>query len=266
MSTIASAFATARGENRLAFMPFIASGDPDMDTTLAVVRELAGRGVDLIEVGVPYSDPIADGPVIQASYTRALNAGFKLSQFWEAFRSVKDETLPPRVAMVSYSIVCRVGPAEFARTAAEAGFTGLIVPDLPGDEADEFVAICDAAALDLVPLVSPLTPPARVERILANARGFVYVIAVAGITGERDRLPEALIAQLATLRQQTELPLAVGFGVSRPEHVATLRGKADGVIVGSAIVRQFEEMSGDRPAVIRSIGEYAAQMVAACRG
>ena len=247
-------------------MPFVAAGDPDMPTTLAVVRELAARGVDLIEVGVPYSDPIADGPVIQASYTRALDAGFKLADFWQAFASLKDEALPPRVAMVSYSIVCRVGTETFVARAAASGFAGLIVPDLPGDEAGDFAATCAAAGLDLVQLVSPLTPPNRVAKILAHGRGFVYCIAVAGTTGERDRLPEELVAQLDALHKKTDLPLAVGFGVSRPEHVSALRGHADGVIVGSAIVRRFENFAATpRDRVIAGLGDYAAEMVAACR-
>ncbi len=266
-SRISDAFAAAKRERRLAFMPFVTAGDPEMETTIEVIRELARRGVDLIEVGVPYSDPIADGPVIQASYTRALDAGFKLSRFFDAFAAVKREPLPPLVAMASYSIVFRSGVDSFLSKAADAGFSGLIVPDLPGDEAAEFASTVRSHGLDLVELVSPLTPSQRVAPILENCSGFVYCIAVAGTTGERDRLPAALTDQLSRLRQQTDLPLAVGFGVSRPEHVAALRGKADGVIVGSAIVRRFESFA-DRPreAVVREIGDYAAEMIAACRG
>ena len=266
-SRIADAFAASKSEGRLAFMPFVTAGDPDLGTTIEVVRELARQGADLIEVGVPYSDPIADGPVIQASYTRALDAGFKLGSFFDAFGAANDGGLPPLVAMVSYSIVYRYGTDRFLGRAASTGFAGLIVPDLPGDEAEEFAAAVRSHGLDLVELVSPLTPAARVGRILGNCSGFVYCLAVAGTTGERESLPEALTAQLARLRRDTELPLAVGFGVSRPEHVDTLRGKADGVIVGSAIVRRFEGfVSGPREVVIGEIGDYAKRMVAACRG
>jgi len=265
-SRIADTFAAAKAEKRLAFMPFVTAGDPDMGTTIAVIRELAGRGVDLIEVGVPYSDPIADGPVIQASYTRALDGGFKLAAFFEAFAAAKGDSLPPLVAMVSYSIVFRYSVDRFLTRAAESGFAGLIVPDLPGDEAEGFATAVRSHGLDLVELVSPLTPQHRVGRILANCSGFVYCIAVAGTTGERERLPAALTDQLARLHNETDLPLAVGFGVSRPEHVDALRGRADGVIVGSAIVRRFERFAGQpREAVVREIGEYAAEMVAACR-
>lgn len=265
-SRIANAFAVAKSAKRLAFMPFVTAGDPDLETTVAVIRELARQGVDLIEVGVPYSDPIADGPVVQASYTRALDSGFKLSPFFEAFAALQGERLPPLVAMVSFSIVFRCGTDRFLSQAASAGFAGLIVPDLPGDEAAEFAATVRSHGLDLVELVSPLTPPERVGRILANCSGFVYCIAVAGTTGERDRLPAALADQLSELRRKTDLPLAVGFGVSRPEHVDALRGRADGVIVGSAIVRRFGRFAEQsRDGVIREIGEYAAEMVAACR-
>jgi tryptophan synthase alpha chain len=270
-SRIADAFAAAKRENRLAFMPFVAGGDPDLATTIDVIRELGRRGVDLIEVGVPYSDPIADGPVVQAAYTRALDAGFKLDDFFKAFADLHqspnpNSPIPPLVAMVSFSIVYRVGTERFARKAIESGFAGLIVPDLPGDEAAEFAATVRAAGLGLIELVSPLTPPQRVRRIVANCSGFVYCIAVAGTTGERDQLPAALAGQLERLRHETDLPLAVGFGVSRPEHVNALRGKADGAIVGSALVRRFERFADQpREAVLREIGEYAGQMAAACR-
>jgi tryptophan synthase alpha chain len=284
-SRLADVFATAKAEHRLAFMPFVTAGDPDLETTLDVISELAAQGVDLIEVGVPYSDPIADGPVIQASYTRALEGGFKLEQFFRAFegvqrgeravgkeegdttgRSLAPSRLPPLVAMVSYSIVYRYGTDQFVARCGRAGFAGLIVPDLPGDEAGEFAASVKRGGLDLIELVSPLTPAKRVERILDNCTGFVYCIAVAGTTGEREALPAALTEQLARLREKTNLPLAVGFGVSRPEHVGMLRGKADGVIVGSAIVRRFERFSNEpRQQVIREIGEYAAGMVSACQ-
>ena len=251
-------------------MPFITAGDPDMATTLDVVRELAARGVDLIEVGFPYSDPIADGPVIQASYTRVLDQKRTVTEIFDGFAELKvesNQSLPPLVAMVSFAIIFKTGAERFVGRAKEAGFSGLIVPDLPGDEADELAQIVRAHGVDLVQLIAPTTPPERAARILKTCSGFLYCIAVAGTTGVRDALPEELRDQLKWLKSKTELPLAVGFGISRPEQVATLHGLADGVIVGSAIVRQFERMSAsdaDRSAQIASIGEYAASMVAAC--
>lgn len=250
-------------------MPFVTAGDPDLDATCAVIRELAARGVDLIEIGFPYSDPIADGPVIQASYTRALQRGLHVDDVFSAVKSVAtgDEAVQcPLLAMVAYSIIFRVGVEPFLARAKDAGFAGLIVPDLPGDEAEDFFNAAQAAGLDLVQLVAPTTPPQRAERILQHGSGFVYCVSTAGTTGVRDELPETLHSKLHELRLKTDLPLAVGFGVSRPEQVAALRGAADGVIVGSAIVRRMESISADgsnRDAVVADIGEYAAEMVAA---
>lgn len=256
----------------MAFMPFITAGDPDLETTVAVLKELTAQGVDLIEIGFPYSDPIADGPVIQESYTRALNNKFHVRELFESLNKLSADTsvsLPPLVAMVSYAIIFRYGADRFLREAAGAGFSGLIVPDLPGDEASEFADQVKAAELDLVQLVSPLTPEERTKRIVQSASGFIYCISVAGTTGVRDDLPPELTAHLESLRQLTDLPLAVGFGISNPEHVNTLRGKADGFIIGSAIVKQFAAFSDGsqkREDIIARIGEYAGKMAAATRG
>jgi len=254
----------------MAFMPFVTCGDPDMPTTLALIEELADQGVDLIEVGFPYSDPIADGPVIQASYTRALDNNLTVGQIMDGIRSLTADAstaqkLPPLVAMVSYAIVFRWGPEEFAKQARDVGFSGLIIPDLPGDEAAEFAEIARSCGLDLVQLIAPTTPPERVERILKSAGGFVYCVSVAGTTGVRAELPAELHDQLKDLRGRTDLPLAVGFGISTPEHVDALRDVADGVIVGSAIVRQFEpppDGKTDPARAVKNVGQLAKAMVA----
>ena len=266
-SRITAAFDAARADGRLAFMPFVAAGDPDLETTADVLRTLAEAGADLIELGVPFSDPIADGPVIQASYTRALSAGFKLAGFWAMLEDIKGDGLPPLVGMVSVSIVQRVGPAAFCERAAAAGLAGLIVPDVPGDEATGLAEVAAAAGLDLVQLVSPLTPAERVGKILRACSGFVYCLSVAGTTGERDELPPALADHLARLRTQTSLPLAVGFGVSKPAHAAALRGMADGAIVGSALVRRLERFAdAPREGVLAEVADFTRAMTAACRG
>lgn len=267
MPTIAETFAATRVGDRLAFMPFLTAGDPDLATTAAVLADFAERGADLVEVGFPYSDPIADGPVIQASYARVLDGGFKLDGLFEAFARLDGGILPPRVGMASYSLINRYGVEAFLAKARASHFSGLIVPDLPGDEAGDLVTRTADAGLDLVQLVSPLTPPARAEKIVADCRGFVYCIAVAGVTGEREGLPEELIAHLDRLRGMTDLPLAVGFGISKPEQVAMLKGHCDGVIVGSAVVRRFEAFAEKgRAEVLGELGEYVSSMVAACRG
>jgi tryptophan synthase alpha chain len=240
-------------------MPFITAGDPNIDTTLAVIRQLGASGVDLIEVGFPYSDPIADGPVIQASYTRALNKGLHVNDIFDGVASLPTDELPPLVAMVSYAFVDR---------AVEAGFAGFIIPDLPAEEAEETGELVRARGADLVQLVSPLTPQDRAKKILSAASGFVYCISVAGTTGVREQLPEELHEQLRWLRTQTDVPLAVGFGISGPDQVEPLRDVADGVIIGSAIVRQFEKLSDGTASledVLKQIGSFASEIVAATR-
>ena len=263
---IEKTFADLKSHGQMAFMPFVTAGDPDMPTTLAVIEELGRRGVDLIEIGFPYSDPIADGPVIQAAYTRALLGHLHVKDIFTAIGSLDHEKLPPLVAMVSYAIVYRQQPEAFIAQAKQAGFSGLIIPDLPGDEAGDVVQLVRDAGLDLIQLISPTTPMDRAKKILQAASGFVYCISVAGTTGVRDQLPPELNDQLRSLREQTDLPLAVGFGISSPEQVDVLRDVADGVIVGSAIVRRLENAGADpsqKSQIIGEVGDFAAEMVAA---
>lgn len=254
----------------MAFMPFIAAGDPDLATTGQLLRELSAAGSDLIEVGFPYSDPIADGPVIQASYTRALANRVKLREIFETITSVSAEISTPLVGMVSYAIIFRHGIEEFVQQARTAGFSGLIVPDLPGDEATGFAQLMAANQLDLIQLIAPTTPSDRAEKILKHATGFVYCIAVAGTTGVRKELAPHLEQMLKSLRTQTTLPLAVGFGISEADQIDHLRGLADGVIVGSAIVKHLETLAVDSSktdTVVRQIGAFAKSLAdAAHRG
>jgi len=251
----------------MAFMPFVTAGDPDVSTTVELIRLLRDCGVDLIEVGFPYSDPIADGPVIQASYTRALAKNVHLPDIFGGLKALSGESIPPLLAMVAYAIVFRAGPERFVQAAQEAGFAGLIVPDLPGDQAGALYDLARSRGLDLVSLVAPTTTAQRVDRILHSTSGFVYCLSVAGTTGVREALPEELAQQLGELRQKTKLPLAVGFGIGRPEQIDSLRGLADGVIVGSALVRHIARLSepsaAPRAQVIDEVAKFARAMVAA---
>jgi len=276
-SRIDETFARLKSQRRMAFMPFVTAGDPDLGATQKTIVELAARGVDLIEIGFPYSDPIADGPVIQASYTRALAKKLHVSDIFAAVQGLTSgkipasQPLPPLVAMVAYAIIFRIGREQFVRSAKDAGLAGLIVPDLPADEAAEMAAIARTHGLDLIQLIAPTTTPERTRRILELAAGFIYCISVAGTTGVRDQLPAELKQQLAWLKTQTRLPLAVGFGISRPEQVESLRGLADGVIVGSAIVKHIAAASEGKTSLeqaLQSVGALAAEMVAAthCAG
>ena len=250
----------------MAFMPFIAAGDPDLATTGRLLRELAAAGSDLIEIGFPYSDPIADGPVIQASYTRALAKHVKLREIFATIKAVSGEIQSPLVAMVSYAIIFRHGIEAFVQEARTAGFSGLIVPDLPGDEASGFAQLMTAHQMDLIQLIAPTTPPDRAAKILKHATGFVYCIAVAGTTGVRKELAPHLAQMLKSLRTQTTLPLAVGFGISAADQIDHLRGQADGVIVGSAIVKHLEALAANplkTEDVLQQIGAFAKSLAVA---
>lgn len=259
--SISDVFSRRRAAGQLAFIPFVTAGDPDLDVTGRLVAALDEAGADLIEIGFPYSDPIADGPVIQASYTRALGKHVRLSQIFSAAAEWSAKISAPLVAMVSYALIFRTGNAEFLDRAAKSGFRGLIVPDLPGDEADEFAVLVRERGLDLIQLVAPTTPEERMTRILKNGSGFVYCIAVAGTTGVREAVATSLQEMLSELRQRTNLPLSVGFGLSRPEQVRELHGRADGAIVGSALVRHLDGIDGTPESVERAVAAVRAAAV-----
>lgn len=245
-------------------MPFITAGDPDLAFTAAVVKELVARGCHLFEIGIPYSDPIADGPVIQASYTRALAHKIKLDDILQTLGDVAPRVAAPLVTMVSYAIVYRHGLEKYVDDVGRRGVAGLIVPDLPVDESAALAKICAARNVSLIQLVTPVTPRERAVRIAETSTGFLYYVSVAGITGERTQLPPDLIDNVGWLRTQTDLPICIGFGVSTPEHVKLLTPVADGLIVGSAIVRRIAAANEQpREKVLRDVGDYVATLLAA---
>jgi tryptophan synthase alpha chain len=265
MNPIDALFQRLKAEKRKAFIPFVTAGDPDLGVTDRLVRELVVRGASLVELGFPYSDPIADGSVIQASYTRALNNGLRIDDVFAcASKLSQAERGVPLAAMVSFSLVYRRGPERFIDQAQSSGLSGAIVPDLPVEEAEALARLAAARDFKLIQLVTPTTPRDRAVRIARASTGFLYCVSVTGITGERERLPEALLGQLAWLRQQTNLPLCVGFGISKPEHVHMLREVADGVIVGSALVKKLEKAGTSSPAqIIQEIGALAQSLAEA---
>jgi tryptophan synthase alpha chain len=245
MNRLDAVFADLKAKGRRAFIPFVTAGDPSLDATPGLASALIDAGADVLEIGFPYSDPIADGPVIQASYTRALAKKVTLDGIFAAARRIHDRHPDtPLVGMTSYSLVYRRTPEDFLGRARAAGFSGLIVPDLPLEESLALKQTAEARGLKLVQLVTPTTPPERAEKIVAAAGGFVYCVSVTGITGERAELPAALAERLAWLRSKTTLPVCVGFGVSTPEQVRRLREHADGVIVASVLVRLMEQADG----------------------
>jgi tryptophan synthase alpha chain len=266
MTAIDTLFTNLRREKRKALMPFITAGDPDLAFTAAVLKEVIARGSHLCEVGIPYSDPIADGPVIQASYTRALAHKIKLVDILNTLGEVASQVKAPLVTMVSYAIVYRHGLEQYIDDAANRGLAGLIVPDLPVEESAQLAAICGKRGISLIQLVTPTTPRERAVRIAETSTGFLYYVSVAGITGERTALPPELVDNVGWLRTQTDLPICIGFGISQPEHVRLLAPVADGLIVGSAIVRRIATAAEKpRDQVLREVGDYVAELLAALK-
>lgn len=264
MSAVDELFRNLRLDNKKAFMPFVTAGDPDLDFTVSVIKTLERCGSSMVEIGIPYSDPIADGPVIQASYTRALEGGVKLSQILAVIDAVSSAVTIPLVTMVSYAMVHRYGLANYVRDARAVGLAGAIVPDLLVEEADDLARICQDHDFSLIQLVTPTTPKERAVRIANTSTGFLYYVSVTGITGERTELPADLVENVGWLRSQTDLPICIGFGISQPEHVRLLAAVADGLIVGSAIVKWIAQCADvDREIVEREIEQYAKSLTSA---
>jgi tryptophan synthase alpha chain len=269
MNRIDALFSRLRTEGRRALMPFITAGDPDLPTTAALITELVRCGAHMVEIGIPYSDPIADGPVIAASYHRALVRGVRLAHIFETIRTLRAETalgtlaVAPLLTMVSYAIIHRRGVDRFLEDAVTAGIDGLIVPDLPVEESETLAQKTAARDLRLVQLITPTTPRDRALRIARATTGFIYYVSVAGITGERRTLPPELAENVRWLRTQTDLPICIGFGISSPEQVRALAPIADGLIVGSALVRRLGDMTNlTRAEVVADIGKFLGTLAA----
>ncbi len=264
MSAIDQLFQELRAAKRKAFMPFVTAGDPDLQFTAEVLQRLARQGCNLFEVGIPYSDPVADGPVIQASYTRALDRHVKLADIFATLKQVTPQLAAPVVSMLSYAIVFRHGVERYVADAQAAGVSGAIVPDLPVEEADVLAEACRRADFSLIQLITPTTPRDRALKIAERTTGFIYYVSVTGITGERSTLSPKVVENVAWLREQTPLPICIGFGISRPEHVRMLAPVADGLIVGSAFVRHLAEAATKpREQVLSEIAAYADELLAA---
>ena len=265
IARVEAVFAANRAAGRKALAPFVTAGDPDVAATVAVLEAIAKAGASLCELGVPYSDPIADGPVIQASYTRALGKGLTLADVFDAAKQASARVSMPILAMASYSLIFRRGIDRFVADAVAAGLAGFVVPDLPIEESDDLDTACRRAGLALVRLVTPTTPPERAEAIAKKSTGFLYCVSVAGVTGARTELPPGLIDRVKWLRTKTSVPILVGFGISSPEQVKAVAEVADGVIVGSALVRRITEaVDQPREAMLTDVSHYVADLAAAC--
>lgn len=264
MSRIASSFTRLRKRGERALIPYFTAGDPSLQITRQLLAEAARQGADLIELGIPFSDPLADGPVIQRASQRALAAGVSLARVLGLAREARGDVTIPIVLLTYYNPVHAFGLKAFAHGAVEAGVDGVIVADLPPEEAGPLAAEAQAAGLDLIHLVAPTSPPERMRLIARKSRGFIYFVSLTGVTGARATLPPDLAENLRQLRAVTTKPVCVGFGISTPEQVAAVAPYADGVIVGSAIVRLVETHAGsDR--LVPEVGAFIAALKAPLR-
>jgi len=260
MNRIDAIFRDARRDGRGLLMPYLTAGDPDLKTTGELLPVLEQAGASVCEIGIPFSDPIADGPVIEAAMSRALAGGARPAGVLEMVADRREALSMGLLAMVSYSICYRLGPG-FIRDAVQAGFDGFIVPDLPLEEAGPMLEEVEASDAALAFLIAPTTPPERARRLAGVSRGFVYALARAGITGARERLAGDLAERVARLRAMTDLPLAVGFGISRPGHVRQVLEHADAAIVGSALVREIDRHARrPRPEMLERVGAFVAEL------
>ena len=252
-ASIEAAFAAARSEGRAALMPYLMGGFPDQDTATAVASAYAEGGADLIELGVPFSDPLADGPTIHAADTAALAAGATMEMVLETCAAVADRI--PVALMVYANMLLARGLEEFAGLAARAGAAGVIVPDLPLEEQGTITGPLGERGLALVPLVAPTTPPERRAEICASAQGFVYLVSTVGVTGEREELPPELTELISAAKAEAGVPVAVGFGISSPEQAAAIGEIADGVIIGTRLVRAVAN-AADRDAAVAAVTDF----------
>lgn len=245
MSRIGRLFERLRAKNEAALVAYLTAGDPSPERTPEFVFALERGGADLIELGVPFSDPVADGPVIQKACDRALAAGTTLAKVLDAARRIREKSEIPLVLFSYLNPLFRYGFDRLASDAAQAGVDGCLITDLSVEEAEDPVARLHAAGLDTIFLAAPTSTPTRIEAIARYSSGFVYLVSRTGVTGERDSLSGTLAPLVAAVRAKTQLPIAVGFGISRPEHCAEVARLADGVVVGSSIVRLIEEWGAD---------------------
>lgn len=256
MSNINKAFANGK-----AFIPFITCGDPDLQTTLQAVKAAADNGADLIELGIPFSDPTAEGPVIQGANIRALSGGVTTDKIFDLVKEIRKEVFIPMVFMTYANVVFSYGAEKFISTCKEIGIDGLILPDLPYEEKDEFLPVCQKYGVDLISLIAP-TSADRISMIAKEAEGFLYIVSSLGVTGTRSEIKTDLASIVKIVRESTDIPCAIGFGISTPEQAKKMSDIADGAIVGSAIIKIIEKYGKDSP---KYVGEYVKSMKDAIR-
>ena len=261
MSRIESCLAALAKANKKALVPYIAAGDPDVETTLELLHGLVESGADIIEIGIPFSDPMADGPVIQHAYERALEKGINLDHVLELVAQFRQSNQNTPIVLMGYlNTIEAIGSSEFVEKTKAAGVDGYIVVDLPPEEAEELSALCKAQDLNLIFLIAPTTSQERIELIASQASGYLYYVSLRGVTGASNLNPEEVASKIQTIKSVTDLPITVGFGIKDAETAATVAAVSDGVVVGSALVSQIEQLAQDKPKLLESVGATVAAM------
>jgi tryptophan synthase alpha chain len=264
MSRISQTFEYLQKTHERALIPYVTAGDPDLEMTKRLVREMVRRGADIIEIGVPFSDPLADGPIIQRASQRALQGGTTLRKILQTVSELRHEVDVPLVLMTYYNPVLRYGEEAFVADALDAGVDGIIIPDLPPEEGQSLLELTTDTPLEMIFLAAPTSTSARLALISEASRGFIYYVSRFGTTGVRDQLADDLRIMLEKVRASTSKPIAVGVGVSTPEHVRLVAELADGVVVGSAILKLIEDLE-DRADRLEHVGDFVAVLKAATR-
>jgi len=251
MSNIKDAF-----KNGKAFIPFITCGDPDLETTAEIVKAMAANGADLVELGIPFSDPTAEGPVIQGANLRALNGGVTTDKIFDFVRELRKTVTIPMVFMTYANVVFSYGADKFLSICQEIGIGGIILPDVPFEEKEEFLELCEKYDVDLISMIAP-TSENRIAMIARESKGFLYIVSSLGVTGTRSEIKTDLASMVKIVRENTDTPCAIGFGISTPEQAAKMAGISDGAIVGSAIIKIVEKYGKEAP---KYVGEYVKSM------
>ncbi len=261
-SRIAETFVRLAAENRAAIMPFVTAGYPDLETTEQLIEALVASGADLIEIGVPFSDPIADGPTVQVASQKALENGTTLGDCFDIVRRVRAKGITIPLLLMGYvNPFYQYGPERLAATAAEIGIDGFIIPDLPVEESDEFYEPLRRHGRDLIYFLAPTSTVARIDAVAARATGFIYSVALTGVTGARATMSDELPAYMKRVRERTKIPLVIGFGISTPDHVARAATMADGVVVASALINLMDSLPRDKK--VAGAAEFLKPLAAA---
>ena len=259
LSLINQKFNELRKKGKFALMPFLMAGDPSLDITYNILLKLQEKGADFIELGIPYSDPLADGPIIQLSASRALKSGTSIAQVLKLLKTLKGKLNIPVILFTYFNPLLSFGFKRFCEIASDVGAAGIIIPDLPLEETTQFSQIANNFNLDLILLIAPTTPLERMKMISSRTRGFTYLVSVTGVTGERNNLENRVENLIGKLKEISSTPIAVGFGISTPEHIIKVRHwGADGVIIGSAFVKRISESKYSQ--IVNELGEFCSEM------